>query len=594
MNNFFRCGFLISSRLFAIGMLHGCSIFPSDHITVQEEDKVAIVVKGDVDDELRDNIVNHLALANADCSSPEWRVRGLFAKADPEVQNALQALGYYAGKVTKHLQRAEDCWEASFTVEPGARVGIATVDITLSGAARDDPVFSALLRKLPLKPNSPLNHGDYERSKALLQSLALQRGYFDSRFSVHELQVNPQTRTADIRLHFDSGPRYKFGALHIEQDVLNPGFVARMISLREGEPYDSKKLTALNQALINSNYFSLVDINPRIRDRAGLEVPLDVRLSPRKKHFYRLGAGADTDTGPRLTAGYENRRINRRGHRFKADLKLSPILSEASAEYRIPLYKPLYDYFAAQTGYKYENTDNTKTNKILAGGKYVRQLENGWLQTLGLYWTDEKFRAGLQDGKAKLILPEVGWMRRYADDNIWIRHGYALNFELRGSEQVIFSDVSFFQFRATGKGIEQLPWSWAGRLLGRAELGFMAVSDFSRLPVSYRFFAGGDQSVRGYRYKEIGPTDASGEAIGGQYLGVFSFEYEQPVTENWGVAAFVDTGSVTDTFNFAFKTGVGLGVRWHTLIGPLRVDFAVPLNEAQDAFRVHFSMGPEF
>jgi translocation and assembly module TamA len=263
-------------------------------------------------------------------------------------------------------------------------------------------------------------------------------------------------------------------------------------------------------------------------------------------------------------------------------------------EYRVPLNKPVYDYYAAQAGYKHEDTDDTKTDKILAGGKHVYLLENGWLQTLGLYWTDEKFNAGLQSGEAVLIIPEVGWLRRRADDNIWIRDGYILNFEGRGSYEAVFSDVSFLQFRATAKGIKQLPWQWAGRLIGRAELGLMTVSDFSQLPVSYRFFAGGDQSVRGYDYKEIGPTDASGAVLGGRYLGAFSIEYEQPVTETWGIAAFVDTGSVTDTFNVAFKTGVGLGVRWHTLIGPLRVDFAVPLSEAQDAFRVHFSMGPEF
>lgn len=593
MNSFIRSGFFASGWFLVAVMMQGCSIFAGDRVVVQEG-KAAIVVEGDIDEELRENIVNHLSLANAECQSPEWRVKGLFAKADQEVQNALQALGYYAGKVTKNLRQTEDCWEVSFTVVPGTRVQIVTAEIALSGEARDDPVFSELLAKLPLKPNTPLNHGDYEQSKGLLQSLALQRGYFDSRFTVHEMRVNPQTHAADIRLHFDSGRRYRFGRVNIEQDVLKPKLMARMVSIREGEPYDSKKITALNQDLINSNYFSLIDIKPGDRDKKEWAVPLDIRLTARKKHYYRFGAGADTDTGPRLTAGYENRRINRRGHRFKADLKASLVLSEASMEYRVPLYKPIYDYFAAQAGYKHENTDNTKTDKILAGGRHVHLMENGWLQTLGLDWTDEKFDAGLQSGEAVLIVPQAGWSRRRADDNIWIRDGYALNFELRGSHEAVFSDVSFMQFRGVGEGIKQLPWQWSGRLIGRAELGFMTVSDFSQLPVSYRFFAGGDQSVRGYNYKEIGPTDASGEAIGGQYLGAFSIEYEQPVTENWGIAAFVDTGSVTDTFNFAFKTGVGMGVRWHTLIGPLRLDLAVPLSEAQNAFRVHFSMGPEF
>lgn len=593
MNDSLRIVFPMTCRYVSVGLL--CCFYSSaaDCLALFEK-RVSIDIKGDIDAKLHENIFNHLSITAIECQSPEWRVKSLFALSDREIQNALQAFGYYQGTAAKNLRRDNACWDVTFTVSPGPRVRIKTVEIELDGEAREDAVFLNLLPKLPLKNGMPLNHGDYEQSKALMQELALQRGYFDSRFSVHELRVNPEKLEAAIRLHFDSGPRYRFGRITIDQDVLKPEFVSRMVTIRAGDPYDTQKLSALNLDLSNSAYFAQIDIKPRTQEADNLEVPVDIGLTAMKRHYYRFGAGADTDTGPRLTAGYENRRVNRRGHRFKADLKASIVLSEASLEYRIPWDKPISDYFALQSGYRHEKTDNLETDKVLAGGKFVYLLENRWLSSVGLFWTREKFTAGLQEGEATLIVPETTWARRVTDDDIWIRNGYALNFELRGSYEALFSDLSFFQAKSSFDAIEQLPWKWSGRFIGRAELGLIHVGDFSRLPVSYRFFAGGDQSVRGYNYKEIGPTDASGEAIGGRYLATFSIEYEQPVTENWGVAAFVDTGSVTESFDFSFRTGVGLGVRWHTLIGPLRADVAVPLSEADDSFRIHFSMGPEF
>ncbi len=122
-------------------------------------------------------------------------------------------------------------------------------------------------------------------------------------------------------------------------------------------------------------------------------------------------------------------------------------------------------------------------------------------------------------------------------------------------------------------------------------LGATLVDDLKRLPTSYRFYAGGINSIRGYDYKELAPKDRFGHVEGGQFLTVVSAEYEHPVLDDWGVAAFIDTGNAFNAGDISLKTGVGLGIRWYSPVGPVRLDFGVPLNEADSSFQVHFSAG---
>jgi translocation and assembly module TamA len=122
----------------------------------------------------------------------------------------------------------------------------------------------------------------------------------------------------------------------------------------------------------------------------------------------------------------------------------------------------------------------------------------------------------------------------------------------------------------------------------------MAVRNFDDLPPSQRYFTGGDTSVRGYAYQALGPKDSVGNVIGGRYLAVASLEYEHPLKKNWSAAAFVDTGNAfSKSFDEDLKTGVGVGVRWQSPIGPVRIDIAHPLDDRDTRFRVHLRLGPD-
>ncbi|MDF1529045.1 MAG: BamA/TamA family outer membrane protein, partial [Sedimenticola sp.] len=162
--------------------------------------------------------------------------------------------------------------------------------------------------------------------------------------------------------------------------------------------------------------------------------------------------------------------------------------------------------------------------------------------------------------------------------------------ELKGAEEALFSDVRFFQLQAAAKWIYPLG---AGRLLIRGDTGLTLTEDFEKLPASYRFFAGGDQSVRGYGYQALGPKNTDGTVVGGRYLLSGSVEYEYPIKDDWSAALFVDAGNAVDGWNEELKRSAGVGLRWRSPVGPIRLDLAIPEDTSEDSFRIHFSMGAD-
>jgi translocation and assembly module TamA len=138
---------------------------------------------------------------------------------------------------------------------------------------------------------------------------------------------------------------------------------------------------------------------------------------------------------------------------------------------------------------------------------------------------------------------------------------------------------------------------WEARLIVRGRAGAILEDHvFDRVPLSLRFFAGGDNSVRGYDYESLGPRNALGELIGGNRVFEASVEYEHPLTESWSIATFVDAGNAFLGSDFKLRTGAGIGARWFTPIGPIRLDVAWPIDMApgEDAGpRLHISLGPD-
>ncbi len=555
--------------------------------------KGSVTIKG-VKGELRDNIQAWLSLKQEPCNAPDWRMQAGLKKAEEDIRKAMEAFGYYQPVINQTFQAAEkdSCWSVTFDIQPGRRVSLRNIDVDIMGEARSDESFDKLLSKTDLKSGQPLRHDRYESLKTHITDLAAGRGYFDSHFTLHELRVDPAAGYADIDLHFDSGPRFRFGETRMQQDIIDEDLFRRYLLYHEGQPYARTALTETSRALSSSGYFAQVLVQPLIDEAKDREVPVRISVTPAKRHRYTASVGYATDTGPRMGLGYKNVRLNRRGHQFSSDLSLSQVISKLTLGYTIPLEKPVTDKLLFEAGYKHEDNDSYRADTAAVSATRSHRLENQWQQEESLVFGKEIYKLSGEERKSSvLLMPGIGWSRTVADHRLYPRKGWRLEFKTRGSLEGVVSDVSFLQLIGGAKGILGLPWR--SRVISRVNTGVTFMNQFEQLPPSVRFFAGGDNSVRGYAYKSLGPENASGEVEGGKNLLVGSLEVEHMLTEKWGLAAFVDSGNAFDDVRLDPKTGVGLGIRWRSPVGPIRFDVAHPLNKQGDMFRVHFSMGPD-
>lgn len=556
--------------------------------------RVALAIDG-VGDALAANLRAHLALDEQPCAGSRATLDAVVRRAPDEARRALRAWGYYAAEAAVEVRRDGDCPRARLTVTRGERVRVSAVDLRLEGAAGDDAEFVAALGRVPLRRGRGLNHAHYEETKRVIAALALERGYLEGRFSRSRLVVDPGRLAARAELTYVSGPRYRVGEVVIVQTprAVEETLVRRFLDYQPGEPYGAALVARFYAALSASEYFDLVEVRPLLSAPVAGTVPIEVRLTPRKRHRYAAGLGASTDEGIRGRANYLNRRLSARGHRVSAALRASLIEQSLSGEYRIPRRHPADEWLSLQGGLRREDVGTFDTLETRAGVAETVRRPWGWMETRFVNLNRQDFDIGNDSRTTSLLIPGLRWRKSVSDDPIYPRRGYALDIEVRGSADALFSDVSFLRTLVRGQAVWGLPAR--SRLLLRGEAGASVIGRFDDLPPSERFFAGGDNSIRGYDYQDLGPEDARGKVVGGQFLGVASVELETLLTERWGVAAFVDGGNAYggDGSATGVAASVGLGLRFRSPLGPARVDLAHPLDDAT-SLRLHLRIGPDF
>ncbi len=293
--------------------------------------------------------------------------------------------------------------------------------------------------------------------------------------------------------------------------------------------------------------------------------------------------------------GYTNRRLNRRGHRLRSTLRFSQLQKSLSASYIVPFRNPRRDKweFSASLINDQPDEDRNADSYILGASRTIG-LGKYWLETLYLNYRRDSFRVGSRRDDSRLLLPGLNLERtRSWQNRRQITRGSRLSLDLRGARRGLLSDVSLLQPQLAAKFIIPALLK-RGRLILRAELAATIIQGFVELPPSLRYFAGGDNSVRGYGYQSLSPKNDAGERVGGRQKLAGSIEYDYRFREKWSVAAFLDTGNAFDDWDdFDLEQGAGIGIRWLSPVGPLRIDLAEALSQPGRKFRLHIVFGPE-
>lgn len=552
-----------------------------------------------VDEAARRNLMAGLSLARL---GPEQRISEqrldyLLRQTPRQLRTALEPLGYYRAEVEIRSQREGDAVSLRLRVRPGTPVRIGQAQVWIAGEGREDAALQAAVSDFRPAPGEVLDHGRYETSKSLLRRRLEARGYFAASLQEARVEVDPAADRADIRLGWDSGPRYRLGAVRFEGHALRADLFDPLVDWPADAPFDEERLLRLQRRLLDLDYFTAVDVHADVEAAEALTVPIRVGLLPAARRQFRTGLRYGSDTGVGLSAGYTQRWLNSAGHRWSSELALSDRLSELGSQYRLPDFRH-GGWYALRAAVRDERLPDLDSRLLEVGASRNGRWRD-WQWLAGLTWQRERFdKAG--DGRdyryATLVYPSLSAQWSQGDDPLYPRRGRALAGELRLGSSALGSDADFLQLRVEGRYLRGL--GERHRLLLRAELGSTLTDAFAAVPPSQRFFAGGDRSVRGYGFKRIGRGDETirrdAEQLGGgRHLLVASIELERTLSSRWAVAAFVDAGDAFVDRPRA-QVGAGLGLRWRSPIGPVRLDLAHGFGvDAEQALRLHLGIGPE-
>lgn len=521
-------------------------------------------------------------------STPE--IVRLYKKGEQEIQKSLQPFGYYNSKIDSTLEKKDGVWHALYTVIPGPPVIITEIDLTIVGEGKADPLITGIRDNILQTKGAVLKQDRYEAGKKAFKNVAYSNGYIDARFTESQIRLDRVKNTAEMRGILDTGKRYAFGEVLLDQTVLQARTIRKYVEITPGEPYIEKKMAELQRALYKSGYFKSVRVQGLVNEAKDYKIPIVVTATPIDyRNKYDFGAGYATDTGVRAKIGWTNRMLNDRGHSLKSSLELAENESSFSVAYSIPVLNPLYDKHTLGTSYNRETWEDTDT-RLLSSGASLSHEGDRMKYGAAIEFRSEKYSVGVTDGDVFLVMPSVNWSLLLADDLANTRMGLKLSTNIRGSAETAFSDVGFVQADVGAKAIFSPFEKW--RLIGRITAGVTWVDEIEELPPSLRFYAGGDNSVRGFGYKSIGPTDESGTLVGGKYMLVESVEIEREIDKLWSVAGFYDVGdAMNDWDNSENNRGVGAGLRLRLPFGQIKFDVACAISEEDQPFRVHLMVG---
>lgn len=548
--------------------------------------------------EVRDNVMAWLGTVP---ESKEDRLNFVISARD-RVKSSLQALGFYKPDIKIDVQRNEPEWRMKIVVDPGEPVRYQDIDIEIAGAASDDPQYASLQAKPGFAQGDALHHAQYQSFRNRLLYLAQQRGYFDAAIASSRVAVNADAGRADVSVKFDSGPRYRFGDITYDAQLLDPRLLNQLRTFQPGEYYEQRRLQSFQDQLQRTGYFSGVVLRPLREQAQGDAVPIALTLSPAKRHSFETGIGYSTDTRERFSVGWRTPRINRYGHSQVTRVEYSSVNPSGRINYNIPLTHPLDDklQLSARTE-ENEFGDINSQQDELSVRREIRQ--DKWVYGYSLRSLDESWELEQSSQSNEYLLLGGSLSRRtYTGSIIDPEGGFNQLYTLEGGHEGVGSDVNLLRLTANWRYVfTPIP---GHRIVTRAELGAaeIASGDRSELAPSLNFFTGGSRSIRGFSYQSIGNEiqvtrddgTQKNRVIGGDRLATASLEYQYYFNDTWRGAVFADAGDAFDDGEFDLNYGAGVGIHYISPVGAIRLEVANSLSDNNPDWTVHINIGAEF
>ena len=531
------------------------------------------------------------------------------SRADTELLvELLRSQGYFGASVEARTETANGMLRVVLEAQPGQQYRFASV--TLPGLDAAGPETDGLLKKFGVKSGDPVIAEDVIAGELALRTALGEQGFASAEVGDKQIEVNHQTRLASLVLPVNPGPIAQFGEIRVTGE---PPFSSRHLQtiarFKPGDRFKRSDVDDLRRALIATSLVSTADIQVVPVDD-GRTVDLAIRLEPAPSHTIAGELGYGTGEGARLEASWTDRNfVNPEGA-----LTLRGVVGTkeqlAGVQFRRSNFRKRDQVLNLQASAAHREFDAYEASTIQLAGNIERQSnfiwQKRWTWTAGveLLATDEQGvfdLSGIKDTKTFLIgaLPaSLGYDG--SDSLLDPTRGFRLSG--RVSPEISAHKGSFVYGRLQFDASAYHPISERVVAAGRIRLGTILGADAFDLAPSRRFYSGGGGSVRGYGYQQLGPKDIDGDPIGGKGLAEFAIEARIRLNQfggNFGIVPFFDGGSLTTDSTPSFsdwRFGAGLGLRYYSSFGPIRIDVGVPLNrqKGDGPVAVTVSLGQAF
>jgi translocation and assembly module TamA len=534
---------------------------------------------------------------------------GRRASADADLlAQLLRAQGYYDAAVEPRTEKVGDALGVVLTADPGPQYRFASVD--LPGLDAAGPEAKRLRATFAVNAGDPVIAGDVIAAGLALTTALGEQGYAEAKLGEQDVEVNHQTHLATLTLPVDPGPIARFGAIRVSgRPPFSASHVGLIARFKRGDPFRRSKVDDLRRALIATTLVANADIQVVPVD-GGRTVDLNVRLEPAPSHTIAGELGYGTGQGARVEASWTNRNFFnpegaltlrgiagtseqllgvqvRRSNFLQRDQTLNLQFSASHQKFAAYTAKTidLAGYIERQSNFIWQ-----KPWTWSYGGEWLGTIERGVFSS-----------AGVKDTRRFLIAAVPLALGYDGSDNLLDpTRGFRLSGHL--SPEISFHGGHFSYGRAQIDASAYHPVGDRVVAAGRIRLGTIFGAGLFNIAPSRRLYAGGGGSVRGYGYQQLGPKDLDGDPIGGRGLAEFALEARVRLTQfggNFGVVPFFDGGTLTSSARPDFghwRYAAGLGARYYSSFGPIRVDVGVPLNrqKGDGPFAVTVSLGQAF
>ena len=359
------------------------------------------------------------------------------------------------------------------------------------------------------------------------------------------------------------------------------------------------------------------DDRQKLEEQTRIEkkIPVVVTLNADRLNSLETGIGYGTDTGARIRSQYRRAIVNKYGHAFDANVEVSQIRQSIDGRYSIPYKHPLNDYFNLVGGYEREERNDIGPDinllvesAVLGGERVIKNPLGDWQHTIGVRYRLDRltqkgdidinelpdaFKVSGIDSEQESLLFGYEISKTNSNSRLNPTIGFKQTYKLEMGTESLLSNANMAILTGGWRFIYSLGENENHQFVGRADTSYIFTDDFNKVPYNLRFFTGGDQSLRGFDYKSLSPEE-NGFKIGGQALGVGSLEYNYQFKDGWRAAIFSDFGNAYDKqFSNPTEYSMGVGIRWRSPIGPIRLDVASGISNDNNPIRLHFFIGSQ-